>query len=53
LDLALFIGAQHDSVFRWVEIETNNGLQFLGELGIVADLERMFTPSGQALSGSK
>jgi len=39
LDLALFIGAQHDGVFRRVEIETNDGLQFLGELGIVADLE--------------
>src|ERR1017187_5029658 len=40
LDLALFIGAQHDGVFRRVEIEPDDGLQLLGELGIVADLER-------------
>ena len=39
LDLALFVSAQHDGVLGRVEIETNNGFQFLGELGIVADLE--------------
>jgi len=40
LDLTLFIRAQHDGVFRRVEVKTNDGLQFFGELRIVADLER-------------
>ena len=32
LDLALLIGAKHDGMFRRVEIEPNDGFQFLGEL---------------------
>ena len=39
LDLALLVGAEHDGVLGRVEIETHDGFQFLGELGIVADLE--------------
>ena len=40
LDLALLIGAQHDGVFRRIEIKPDDGFQFLGELRIVADFER-------------
>src|ERR1035437_9723395 len=39
LDPAFLVGAQHDGVFRRIEIEPNDGLQFLGELGIVTQLE--------------
>jgi hypothetical protein len=39
LDLALLIHAQHDGAFRRVEIETNDRLHLLGELGIVTHCE--------------
>ena len=39
LNLALLVGAQHQRVFRRVEIHADDVFQFLGECRIVADLE--------------
>ena len=39
LNLALFVGAQHDGVFGRIQIQADDVLQFLGELGIAAELE--------------
>ena len=42
LDPAIFIGAQHDGVFRRVQIDPDGGLRLLGELGIVGNM--LFDP---------
>ena len=39
LNLALLVRAQHNGMLRRAQIESNDGLQFLGEVRIVADLE--------------
>ena len=39
LNLTLFVGAQHQSVFGGIQIQADDVFQFLRELGIVADLE--------------
>jgi len=40
LDLALLVGAQHDGVFRRIEIEPDDGLQFYSaNVEIVTQLE--------------
>ena len=39
LNLALLVGAEHAGVFGWIEIQTDNGLQFLREARIVTDLK--------------
>jgi hypothetical protein len=33
LDLAFFIGTKNNGVFRRVEVETDDGLKFLGKIG--------------------
>jgi hypothetical protein len=38
--MTLLIGAEYEGVLRWVERKADDGFQFLGELGIVADFER-------------
>ena len=48
LYLALFIDAQHQCMLGRIQIQPNNGLQFLGELRIVADLEALHTMRLQA-----
>jgi hypothetical protein len=40
LNLALLVHAQHQRVFGRIQAQTDNVFQFLGELGIVADLKR-------------
>src|SRR5690349_8155755 len=41
LNLALFIYAHHDGVFRRIQIETDDIFQFLGEVFVLADLEAL------------
>ena len=39
LTLALFVGAQHQGMFGWIQIQADDVFQFLGKLGIAAELE--------------
>jgi hypothetical protein len=39
LNLALLVSAQHNGVFRWIEIQPNDVPELLGEPRIVAELE--------------
>jgi hypothetical protein len=39
LNLALFICAKDDRVFRRVQVQPNDGIELFGEFRIVADLE--------------
>jgi hypothetical protein len=48
LNLALFVGAQHQRMLRRVEVETDNVFQFLGERRIVAGLEGLHAMRFQA-----
>ena len=40
LNLALLVHAQHQRVFRRIQVQTDNIFQLFGERGIVADLKR-------------
>jgi hypothetical protein len=42
LNLALLVHAQHQRMFGRIQVQTDDVFQFLGERGIVADLERFY-----------
>jgi hypothetical protein len=39
LNLALIVGAQHDGVLGWVQLQADNILKFFGELRVATELE--------------